>query len=170
MCPAPTSAWRTEYDLGEAMSEGICRFCGRRRDLIVSHIVPAFVIRHQKATSGGPHLVLRSGAEPPKIVQDGHKVPFLCFDCDSRTLGRWEGEFARRFFRKHLAHGPAGVPYGPWLQKFCAVVCWRALAFMREEGGPPNFTIEQIVEAEQALGVWRDVIVDRRRMATPHEV
>src|SRR5262245_56092776 len=126
------------------MAEGICRLCGRRRELVVSHIIPAFVIRQQKATGGGPHLIQHPPGEPPRIVQDGPKVPLLCFDCDSRILGPWESEFASEFFRKHVTLGRAGVAYGPWLRKFCAVVCWRALACLREDGGPPNFTLEQL--------------------------
>lgn len=96
-------------------------------------------------------------------------MPFLCFDCDSRVLGPWESQFASGFFRKHLTQGPAGVEYGPWLRKFCAVVCWRALAVMREEGGPPNFTLEQLELADRVLNVWHDLIVDQRPAPTPHD-
>lgn len=148
---------------------GVCRFCEKRQALIQSHIVSGFAVRDQKARGGTPHLISTSTGEPPRLVQDSPKFRLLCEVCDSIRLGKWEGEFSRRFFRVLGTEGADGLPYGPWLLKFCAVACWRLVAYFRESGGPPNFSIAQIALAERAQHAWKAVIVGTSASPEPFD-
>ncbi len=53
--------------------QGKCRLCGKNADLQESHIIPSFVYRWLKDSSGTGYL--RFGPEPNKRVQDGYKNP-----------------------------------------------------------------------------------------------
>lgn len=53
-------------------------------------------------------------------------------------------------------------PYGPWLAKFCASVCWRSL-FIHRRIDLEHLSEEQIRLADRALEIWRDFMFDRRK-------
>jgi hypothetical protein len=148
---------------------GVCRFCERRKKLIQSHIVSRFVVQHQKARAQTPNLILRHATGDLAIVQDGPKRPLLCERCDG-LLGHWENLFARKFFRVLGSEPSGGLEYGPWLLKFCAATCWRIAADLREDGGPPNFTLAEIEATVRAQRTWKALVQDRSHALTPHDV
>jgi len=64
------------------MAEGTCRLCGTHATLHLSHVVPAFVFRWLRKTSGTGHI--RSTEEPNLRVQDGMKRFWFCSACEER--------------------------------------------------------------------------------------
>ncbi|MDQ6987940.1 MAG: hypothetical protein Q9M25_09070, partial [Mariprofundaceae bacterium] len=62
--------------------KGTCRLCGQEQDLQKSHVIPSFVYKWLKETSGTGFF--RFGMEPNKRVQDGHKFYWLCKECEGR--------------------------------------------------------------------------------------
>src|SRR3989338_2133962 len=58
----------------------ICKLCGINDELQNSHIIPSFIYRWLKETSGTGFL--RFGQTPNKRVQDGLKDYLLCSSCE----------------------------------------------------------------------------------------
>jgi hypothetical protein len=74
---------------------GTCRLCFTKTELLESHIIPSFVYKWLKSTSGTGFL--RFGMEPNRRAQDGHKRFWLCGVCEAR-LNYWETKFANTSF------------------------------------------------------------------------
>src|SRR3974390_2127748 len=121
------------------MAIGPCRLCGREAELLFSHMIPAFVFRWVRESSGGGYL--RFAQEPNKRVQDGLQLELLCGECEGR-IGRFEDQFARRLFYPYVADGGLRVRYGPWLLKFAASLVWRVLVVTQEKRGLAGFPSE----------------------------
>ena len=135
-----------------------CRLCLEERQLLESHIIPAFIIRWFKATSATGYI--RFTINPNKREQDGPKGPFLCQDCENR-LGKWETAFAENFWPKVTDQHPVPWEYGAWLAPFAASLCWRALMFRLEDD---ERVIEHLHEKHKplvaaALERWRKYIL-----------
>lgn len=116
-----------------------CALCESHGPLRESHIIPAFVFDWLMETSATGYM--RFGPAPNLRVQDGFKQRLLCDACE-QLLSTWESETARSVFRLYHNDTSAVMPYGPWLAKFCASVCWRVLFIFRGLG-IKNFTDEQ---------------------------
>jgi hypothetical protein len=67
--------------------EDQCRLCLKQSELENSHIIPSFLYRWLKETSGTGFL--RFGRNPNRRVQDGLKEYWLCPTCED-LLGKWE--------------------------------------------------------------------------------
>lgn len=80
------------------MPEGRCQLCGSESILQLSHILPAFVFRWMRETSGNGHL--RFGEAPNLRVQDGLKRHWLCASCES-LFARSETAFADQLFHPY---------------------------------------------------------------------
>src|SRR5437764_5294832 len=113
------------------MKTGICRLCGTTAVLQSSHVIPSFVFRWLKETSGTGHL--RFAQEPNKRVQDGPKYEMLCRACEER-FNEWETEFSVRVFHPMTQGRTSTVRYGDWMAKFCVSVSWRVLVWYQELG------------------------------------
>ena len=111
------------------MPIGHCRLCGLETDLQLSHVVPAFVFRWLRETSGNSHI--RGTDAPNRRVQDGPQRHWLCRDCES-LIGRSERAFATELFHPYVAASGRRFHYGPWLLKFCVSVSWRNLILQLE--------------------------------------
>ncbi len=134
-----------------------CRLCGRVRPLLLSHILPKFVFRFQRATSTA---VIRSHLNPNRPVQDARKLRFLCGECEER-FSAWETLFKREIYDPYHAAGLDEVKYGPWLLKCAVSLSWRALKATIQEGADrvPADLRQAAAEAEP---VWRNFLLDRR--------
>uniref|UniRef100_UPI0035B1D2EB hypothetical protein n=1 Tax=Hylemonella sp. TaxID=2066020 RepID=UPI0035B1D2EB len=137
-----------------------CRLCGENRPLLLSHILPAFVFRWKRESSGGSHL--RSTEEPNLRVQDGLKMYWLCAQCEER-FSKDEREFATRIFYPYLQDSASQYPYGPWMLRFCASVSWRLVRLALEQDRfKDGWTAREVERCREAELVWREFLMGER--------
>lgn len=139
------------------MPTGICRLCKREADLQLSHVVPAFVFRWLRESSGNGYM--RSTTSPNLRVQDGPQRHWLCSECEAR-LGRSETAFATELFHPYLAESGRRFRYGPWLLRFCVSVSWRNLLIQLEHLEDQDFTEQERGWIAQAELTWRQFLLD----------
>jgi len=142
------------------MPQGKCLLCHREAELQLSHILPAFVFRWLRESSGGGFL--RSGLAPNRRAQDGEKRYWLCLNCE-QLFGRWEKTFADRLFYPYLKASGAHFGYAHWLMRFCVSVSWRALHFILDESPVEDWDAEAIGRARSAEKVWREYLIGARQ-------
>jgi hypothetical protein len=135
-----------------------CRLCNQEKELQESHIIPNFVYRWLKETSVTGHI--RSGESVNKRVQDGHKFPLLCRECEQR-FSEWENIFARGVFVPIHSDNPTNT-YRKWLIKLAASVCWRVLIFFKECGDLNHFPEHLLRSVDSALSIWQEFLLDKR--------
>jgi hypothetical protein len=138
------------------MTEIACRLCGTQTELRISHIIPAFVFRWLRESSGNGHI--RMGAEPNLRVQDGLKRPWLCAACEER-LNRSETEFANKLFYPYLAASGNRIRYSEWLIHFCTSLSWRVLKLYLEDGHLKEWERQALDRAAEAEIAWRVVLL-----------
>lgn len=138
---------------------GVCKLCGRDADLQLSHVLPAFVFRWQRESSGNGHI--RSTAEPDRRVQDGLKFHWLCSECEQRLSG-WERQFASNLFHPYLTRSGERFAYGPWMLKFCASISWRVLTYAFDKDSLGSWSVQDQARAKDAEKVWREFLLGAR--------
>jgi hypothetical protein len=138
------------------MPMGACKLCGNLSELQLSHVLPAFVFRWQRESSGNGHI--RSTHEPNRRVQDGLKFHWLCSDCEQR-FSDWEREFASNLFHPYFTRSGERFAYGPWLLKFCASVSWRVLVYGLEKDGLSSWSEADRARATSAESFWREFLL-----------
>lgn len=148
------------------MEASICAFCGERRELKQSHIIPKFVFRWLKDTGGTGYL--RQSEAPLRRVQDGLKIQLLCEECEKR-FNVWETAFANKIFHPFHLDAKVSVPYSEWFAKFCASVSWRILEYYRQRG-----LLEKVDESiasavHSALDTWRRFLAGELSNPGQHE-
>lgn len=148
------------------MPRGCCRLCGVDADLQLSHILPAFVFRWMKETSGNGYL--RSGQTPNRRVQDGLKFHWLCTSCEN-LLGRSEMIFADKLFYPYSRGESSRFIYSEWLLHFCVSVSWRVLHVHREQTGLNDYDQEAIASIDAAEATWREFLFGRIPHPGPFE-
>lgn len=150
------------------MSTGICRLCGKNGSLKVSHIIPKFIYRWLKETSATGYF--RSGLNPDKRQQDGHKRPMLCEGCEQLFSG-WERQFAESVFLPlREGQGFETFQYGPWLAKFAASLSWRVLLEVQEFGPLSHLPPELHPKISRAESFWRNFLLGERSYISPHDM
>lgn len=139
------------------MDVGTCALCGSVGKIEISHLLPRFIAKRQKADSPNPFL--RDGRDWNRRVQDSPKEPLLCGKCEDLFCD-FETAFSRDIFSPTMD--------GKLLEdlvitrehhKFCASVAWRQLISTlrrRHAAKPPidDLTAEDwaaIEAGEQAL-------------------
>jgi hypothetical protein len=137
----------------------ICRLCGEKKELQYSHVIPAFVYKWLKKTSGTGYL--RFGMKPNKRAQDGLKFYWLCRNCEQKFC-EWETAFSNKIFYPINQNTSANVQYTNWFLLFCVSVSWRVLTFYIEEGHLKNFTSEQIEVTKKTLQTWKEFLLGIR--------
>lgn len=145
--------------------KGICRLCDQKKDLRDSHVIPSFVYKWLKNTSGTGFI--RFGLEPNKRAQDGYTRPWLCDECEGR-FNTWETEFANAIFHP-MNSGIDRISYGPSLLKFCTSVSWRVLLFFIEEVGLADWPTNLREATNRANEVWKQFLLDERTNPDSHE-
>jgi hypothetical protein len=143
-----------------------CPLCGSPGPLCESHIIPHFVIQWLRESSATGYI--RFGEAPNLRVQDGLKQPLLCTACEALLSG-WERETAERLFKPYHRDGETLLPYGPWLAKFGASLCWRVL-FIYRGVGLDHLSEQQLQLVARALDFWRDLMFDRREHPGEFEI
>lgn len=148
------------------MPKGQCRLCAGESDLQLSHILPAFVFRWLRESSGNGHL--RSGSSPNQRVQDGLKRHWLCSPCEG-MLGRSETDFAAKLFYPYTSDGSSRIIYGEWLLHFCVSVSWRVLQFFKEETSLKCYEPEAVTRIAQAEATWKAFLLGQRPHPGPFQ-
>jgi hypothetical protein len=141
------------------MPQGRCLLCGKDGDLQNSHILPAFVFRWQRETSGTGFI--RSSSNPNLRVQDGVKRHWLCASCE-QLFGRSEKSFADYLFYPYLKTPAGKFGYAHWLMRFCVSVSWRVLQFFLIEGELHDWSKDEIAQVRKAEGAWRQYLLSQR--------
>lgn len=137
---------------------GTCQLCGKDAVLEESHIVPKFVIRHQKKTSATGYM--RSNKAVNLRAQDGHKEHMLCGACED-LFNEWETPFSNHIYypwasdQKHQSL--CELSYGAWMLKFAVSVSWRALTWYMKKASDEqvSFSKEMVAEIDKALSTWK---------------
>lgn len=141
------------------MQRGVCKLCERDAELQESHVIPAFVFRWMRDTSGGGYL--RATKEPNLRVQDGAKYYWLCAECEGR-LNRYETQFAGSIFHPYCSEQKPKLRYGRWMLLFCTSVSWRVLRMYRQEASFASWSPEAIARLDEAERTWKDVLLEKR--------
>lgn len=141
------------------MTIGSCRLCGTVSELQESHVIPKFVYKWMKETSGTGYL--RFGMQPNKRAQDGYKFYWLCEDCEQR-LNNWETEFSKRIFHPFIHDDTDQAQYGTWFLPFCVSISWRVLNLFMEQHNLDHFSEKHLKSAERAREVWKEFLLGKR--------
>jgi len=141
--------------------KGICRLCKADGELRESHIIPSFVYKWLKTSSGTGFI--RFGEYPNLRSQDGFKSYLLCDECES-FFNLWETEFANSAFHPLNKGRGAILHYGPWMLKFAVSVSWRVLTFFVEEKDLSHFPPNLQKKASIALSYWQNFLLGK----SPH--
>ena len=134
------------------MINGTCRLCSGGGKLRKSHIIPSFVYKWLKETSGTGFI--RFGYSPNLRTQDGFKLYWLCDECE-KLFNSWETEFANTIFHPINKGIDTSFHYGSWLLKFAVSVSWRVLNFFVEEKDLSHFPPILQEKANIALSYWQ---------------
>ena len=148
------------------MPQGQCRLCGVESSLQLSHVLPAFVFRWLRESSGGGHL--RLGLSPNQRVQDGVKRYWLCASCEG-LFSRSETEFATKLFYPNTGGESAQFIYGEWLLRFCVSVSWRVLQIQKEETSLKGYEPDAIARIAEADATWKAFLLGQRPHPGPFE-
>ncbi|MCD4779640.1 MAG: hypothetical protein K8S27_03710 [Candidatus Omnitrophica bacterium] len=135
-----------------------CKLCNQKGNLENSHIIPSFIYKWLKESSGTGYL--RFGQTPNKRVQDGLKEYWLCPTCED-LFQKWETEFAKHIFHPIVKNNKNQFNYGPWLLKFSVSLSWRVLLFIKEKTNLSNFPQKLKNEANLALKTWKKFLLDK---------
>ncbi len=135
---------------------GECPMCGSVSELQMSHIVPAFVWRWLKETSGTGYM--RRINAPNRRIQDGFKARMLCLRCE-QLLSPWEKQFADSVFRPLQSDNLPVFRYSSWLARFCSSLSWRVVRQLRNEDQLADLPSHLLLASERALDIWASVTV-----------
>lgn len=148
---------RLGYNL--IMPSGNCHLCGKEAELQNSHVLPAFVFRWLRETSGTGFI--RSNAAPNRRVQDGLKRYWLCSACE-QNFGRNEKSFADWLFYPFLQFPDGDHRYAQWMMRFCVSVSWRVLHYFDTESEPDEWSEDQRQQIRRAELAWREYLLGER--------
>lgn len=136
-----------------------CRLCKQEAELQLSHILPAFVFRWMRESSGNGHI--RYGFEPNKRVQDGLKLYWLCETCEG-VLNQSETAFATKLFHPYIEKSGNQFYYSTWLIHFCVSVSWRVLKYYHEELHLEGWSEKEISHVNKAEQTWREFLLGKK--------
>jgi hypothetical protein len=129
--------------------QSICKLCDNKNELLKSHIIPNFVYKWLKKTSGTDFL--RYGEDPNRRVQDGFKPYYFCEKCEEK-FSKWERAFNNHIFAPLNNDKIGPYKYLDWLLKFAVSISWRNLIFAIDQGELPK---ELDNKAHIALDMWK---------------
>ena len=148
------------------MEKRKCLLCQNEAELQLSHILPAFVFRWLKESSGGGHI--RLGMEPNRRVQDGLKRYWLCAQCEG-NLNISETSFATKIFYPYLSASGEQFRYSQWLMHFCTSLSWRVLRFYLDEKALNDWSAEALEHIGKAEKTWREVLLGNKPHPEVHQ-
>lgn len=139
-----------------------CRLCGETAQLLKSHVVPRFVFKWLRRTSGTGHL--RSVEQPNLRVQDGIKRKWLCRQCED-IFQVDEQEFANNAFFPLVNGESSRIDYQEWMMRFCVSLTWRTALAAQQESDLRHCSSDLRNDTREAMTVWRDFLL--RKVTNP---
>ena len=133
-----------------------CHLCFTNTDLCKSHVLPAFLFRWLRRSSGTGHI--RDARQIDLRIQDGYKVRWLCSNCE-QLLGTSEKQFADSLFYPLSNDTLTSTTYGPWLMKFCVSISWRVIHKCRCDNLFVNYPKKDRKLIDEAEEVWRQFLL-----------
>ena len=110
--------------IGEKAERETCALCNKVATLKRSHIIPRFVSKWLKETSGTGFL--RGIEKPKERKQELPKLPLLCENCE-QIFSRSENYFASNIFYPVLNEQKKEIDYDERLLLFIISLSWRTL-------------------------------------------
>jgi|CXWL01.1.fsa_nt_gi hypothetical protein len=141
------------------MPKGQCLLCAAESELQLSHVLPAFVFRWMRESSGNGYM--RLGSSPNQRVQDGVKRYWLCTSCEG-LLNCSETAFATKLFHPYTSGESTRIIYGEWLLRFCVSVSWRVLQFHKEETSLKRYESDAVARIAEAEATWKAFLLGQR--------
>lgn len=149
------------------MTKRFCSLCLKEGTLKESHILPKFLFKWLKDTSGTGFL--RFGKSPNLRSQDGLKIYLLCGTCEG-LFSKWEKEFANILFFPLTSRKNSRFRYHEWLLKFSVSLSWRVLLYLKKETPEPkNLTEELRQEINNAQNKWSEFLLDQQQNVDRYE-
>ncbi len=148
------------------MPKGQCLLCAAESELQLSHVLPAFVFRWMRESSGNGHM--RSGSSPNQRVQDGVKRHWLCTSCEG-LLSCSETAFATKLFYPYTSGESTRIIYDERLLRFCVSVSWRVLQFHKEETSLKGYEPDAIAHIAEVESTWKEFLLGRQPHPGPFE-
>ena len=131
---------------------GICRLCGKQKELKNSHIIPDSIIKWELKKR---ESYLRNPVTPNRRRQDGIKRHLLCADCEN-LFGKREKLFAEKIFYPRVNNDKLNYKYDSWLYYFTVSILWRFLIINKEDNKIEDSPYkESLLKAE---GEWRNYL------------
>lgn len=143
----------------------ICALCLKESILQESHIIPSFVYKWIKDSSGSEFL--RSSENPNVRIQDGVKSQLLCLDCE-RILNRWETVFSRSLFHPYNKNPSLIFSYNDSFAKFCVSVSWRILYYLCNVK-KIKIDARHLSHVNYAISHWRQFLLGTKRSCGVYE-
>ena len=143
---------------------GLCSLCGHDRDLQESHIIPKFIGKWLKQTSGTGFLVNANHAS--KRVQDLITLRLLCHDCEER-FSKFETYFANEIFFPFHKKQAKSFEYDGRLELFAISLSWRALKTQYDTFKLEHPHFSSLVD--QAEIHWREFLMGSKQTICPYE-
>lgn len=150
---------------------GICKYCGRERELINSHIIPKCFYQ---LNTLGRMLVVDVKKQKIDVTkhQNGFKEPLLCAECDNRlgkldeyaygilfnTIQQQDFKISDDMLKKCTLHWPDFNYYK--LRRFFISLAWRASI---STSHPPSLGIYEKI----ALRILKDEVSDNNTLFLP---
>ncbi len=135
-----------------------CKLCQEVHQLEDSHIIPKFIGRWLKKTSGTGYLRTIEPGGKSERAQDITKIPLLCRNCEKR-INEFETFFANTVFyplKKNRLHS---IPTDERIGKFAVSVSLRAIwVLLDNEDITAHKWKDKLFELEKE---WRDYLLDR---------
>jgi len=142
-----------------------CKLCQNNKDLVNSHIIPAFVFKWIKKTSATGYLRMIENFN--KRVQDGKSLKLLCLDCE-RIFSKLELQFANNIFHPYVREeldtncvqtgNIKQFEYGDWLLRFIISIHWRIIAAKIDISVPEYHKIA----LKKYENCWREFLLGKR--------
>jgi len=141
---------------------GKCRLCGKRANIVKSHIIPKFVYAWLKKSSATGFL--RPGDNPNKRVQDGPSYPLYCAECEA-LFSKYENLFAKKIFYPHMVGKCKTIDYLDDVKRFIIGISWRFLDLCMSD----FHTLESgvTIPKNNAHEEWRNYLLNRISVCTP---
>lgn len=145
----------------------VCSLCGTTATLEHSHIVPQFVYRWLKETSGTGYM--RHGPAINRRVQDGLTRQMLCGSCED-LFSTWETKFSRLVFHPFVTNSNLVAKYDDWLLRFAVSVCWRILEEATLANRLGHFRERWATEFDSCRETWKRFLLNQCSSVGDHHI
>lgn len=143
----------------------LCALCLKDKELAESHVIPSFIINWLKKTS--VTRFIRDPRHGNRRIQDGYKLPLLCYDCEG-IISTYENSFNLKIFQVFIKQyldlsgriiKDGYLHYEEWLEKFIISIAWRSFKSNFYINYPEDFSKSMIDRIDSLLERWRKYLL-----------